>query len=201
MIERLKLCKNRMHSSVFFFPHKLPCSLCLIIMMWKQTDGVGSLSTVCHPPSFTPLLPHVLCLLTSPIHSLSRSPSTCAAHKYFLSFLLFSITVIVNMCPQICPVPSVLSLPTLSILQLSGVMAPTLTEAFIKCQLYTRDHTVEGENTMISDPRRSKCFLALSSCKAVCLLQDMTIWGFHYQEQDNLTTMHVILSLQGDTTQ
>lgn len=29
---------------------------------------------------------------------------------------------------------------------------PTLTEAFIKCQLYTRDHTVEGQDTMIPDP-------------------------------------------------
>ncbi len=29
---------------------------------------------------------------------------------------------------------------------------PMLTEAFIKCQLYTRDHTVEGQDTMISDP-------------------------------------------------
>lgn len=50
---------------------------------------------------------------------------------------------------------------------------PMLTEAFIKCQLYTRDHTVEGQNTMISDPKRSTCLWAFSSCwSTVCLL-----WG------------------------
>lgn len=41
---------------------------------------------------------------------------------------------------------------------------PALTEAFIKCQLYTRDHTVVGEDTMISDPKRSDCLWAFSFC-------------------------------------
>lgn len=41
---------------------------------------------------------------------------------------------------------------------------PTLTEAFIKCQLYTRDHTVEGQDTMIPDPKRSTCLWAFSFC-------------------------------------
>lgn len=52
---------------------------------------------------------------------------------------------------------------------------PTLTEAFIKCQLYTRDHTVEGEDTMIFDPKRSTCLWAFSSCwRTVCLLWDLS---------------------------
>lgn len=46
-----------------------------------------------------------------------------------------------------------------------------LMEAFIKCQLYTRDHTVEGEDTMISDPKRSTCLWAFSACWGTdCLL-------------------------------
>lgn len=45
---------------------------------------------------------------------------------------------------------------------------PTLMEAFIKCQLYTRDHTVD---TVISDPKRSTCLWPFSSCwRAVCLI-------------------------------
>lgn len=40
---------------------------------------------------------------------------------------------------------------------------PTLTQAFIKCQLYTRDHTVEGQDTMIPDPERSACLWAFNS--------------------------------------
>lgn len=48
---------------------------------------------------------------------------------------------------------------------------PMLIEAFIKCQLYTRDHTVEGEDTMISDPKRSTCLWPFKSCwREVCLL-------------------------------
>lgn len=44
---------------------------------------------------------------------------------------------------------------------------PTLTEAFIKCQLYTGDHTAEAQDTMISDPQRSTCLWAFSSEQSV----------------------------------
>lgn len=122
---------------------------------------------------------------SSVLHSLTRphpASSISEDHPAFppLSLLvpssfilLFMQTFIVNMCPEICPVPPCF-IPFHSLHSfIQCHYGPVLTEAFIKCQLYTRDHTVEGEETMISDPKRSTCWWALSSCwRTVCIQKD-----------------------------
>lgn len=107
---------------------------------------------------------HSLTLPLSVLH-LWRLPCLSPSHLPCLLFiLLFTQTFIVNMCPKICPVPPcfILFHSLYSFIQCH--YGPVLTEAFIKCQLYTRDHTVEGEETMIFDPKRSTCLWALSAC-------------------------------------
>lgn len=68
---------------------------------------------------------------------------------------------IINMLPHNSPYPFILPRPPCLHSFYQCHCGPMLTEAFIKCQLYTGDHTVEGKDTMISDPKRSTCF---SSC-------------------------------------
>lgn len=88
-----------------------------------------------------------LCLLPRPQPHLS--PYLFFSHFYHdICYEMFSLFF--TLAPISPPSPSLYSFTQCHY----GLM---LTEAFIKCQLYTRDHTVEGEDTMISDPKRSTC--------------------------------------------
>lgn len=108
--------------------------------------------------------PHV-CLLLLHLVVLPRFLYLCLSHHCpphprpspYLTFSTFTMTYAMKLfspfftiAPMSPPSPSLYSFTQYHY----GLM---LTEAFIKCQLYTRDHTVEGEDTMISDPKRSTC--------------------------------------------
>lgn len=115
--------------------------------------------TSMYPMSPSPPTFYIILSLYFPLH-----PFLTHITQSVYPFSHFIPTFIINMFPQIYLVPPS-SPPSPSRHSFTHChYGPMLTEAFIKCQLYTRDHTVEGEDTMISDPKRSTCLWAFSSC-------------------------------------
>lgn len=131
---------------------------------WQPDNRLSSCASVCGFSSFAPMFPmcHSPALFFLSL-SFTPFPHTHTAYPiyYILQHLISDWFLYFTITP-ISP------LPPLSILSTQCHNGPTLMEAFIKCQLYTRDHTVD---TAISDPKRSMCLWPFSSCwRTVCQL-------------------------------
>lgn len=86
-------------------------------------------------------------------------------NQHTRSYILYSLTVSTVFSATSLPPPSPPAAHSFSCCH----YGPTLTQAFIKCQLYTRDHTTEERDTMIPDPKRSACLWAFSSSEKLSL--------------------------------
>lgn len=120
---------------------------------WQPDNRLLSSASVTGLSFLAPMYPMCPLSSTSSYSCLSLLPLTPFPHQYCwpdLPFFTFCpIFHFQHVSPHISPFPPLFT-PPHSFTQCH--YGPMLTEAFIKCQLYTRDHTVEGQDTMISDP-------------------------------------------------
>lgn len=117
----------------------------------------------CIPCAPSPPPPYISNSLSLSVHSRPVLTNWCSTFYDFLPWFPSS-THFTLFHPAPPPPPSLFFLP-------SAIMAPTLTEAFIKCQLYTGDHTVEEQDTMISWPLKVNMLMGIVG-PTVCQL-----WG------------------------
>lgn len=175
-------CVNIRHINSSIFSPSLSLALSLSVVDggdvkvdrwgWQPDNRLLSSASVTGLFFLAPMYP--MCPLSStssygPV--LSSLAFTPFSHQHCSPYLPSFTLTLSTQFPIFLPFPPFLSPipPVHSFTQCH--YGPTLTEAFIKCQLYTRDHTVEGQDTMISDPQRSTCLWAFSSCwRTVCQL-------------------------------